>query len=236
MMLAGVAIAALLYLRDPTYSTEIGEQRAISLADGTRIVLNTQSRLAVHFTAHERRVRVDAGEAFFDVAKNAERPFIVTAGEESVTALGTAFLIRRKADSIDVTLVEGRVRVSATAEAHVATDASRVRVLSPGQRLRVAGAVSTLDQPDVEVITAWRRGEIVLDHTPLAEAVADLNRYSPVPIEIASPEAAALRVSGIFRAGDSAQFARAIADTYQLEVSETPERIVLTGAPHRPGL
>jgi transmembrane sensor len=176
---------------------------------------------------------LEAGEAFFDVAKNPLRPFIVTAGSESVVAVGTAFMVQRNVANreIAITLVEGKVRVVPVDASGIAVPASPVQVLIPGQRLQFVGARLTLDQPNIEAVTAWRRGEVVLDHTPLADAVAEMNRYSPVKLVVSSPDSSEIEVSGIFRAGDSARFAHAVADTYQLDVIEESERILIAGSP-----
>jgi transmembrane sensor len=230
MLACLLASGAFLFLRVPTFATAVGEQRSVSLSDGTRVTLNTDSRLKVNYTDAERRVELQAGEAFFDVAKNPDRPFIVTAGSESVVAVGTSFMVRRDVDGMAVTLVEGQVNVlSKTADA--GGRSSEAQVLNPGQRLRVAGSTPTLDRPNIEAVTAWRRGEVVLDHTLLKDAVTELNRYSPVKLLVSSPAAETIEVSGIFRAGDSARFARAIADTYAFEVIEESDRIVIMGVP-----
>jgi transmembrane sensor len=212
-------VAILLFLRDPVIATGTGEQRSVVLQDGTRVSLNTDTRLAIHFTPQRRVVQLRRGEALFDVAKNAKRPFVVIAGDQSVVALGTVFMVRRQNDEVDVTLVEGKVTV-ATVEA-------TAKVLAPGERLRVAGSSHTLDRPSIEAVTAWRRGEVVLDHTPLAEAIAEMNRYSAVKIVASGQDLASIQVSGIFRTGDSSRFAQAVADTYQLDVVDEPERIRL---------
>jgi len=235
-LLTGAAViliggGAILYLRDPTISTATGEQRSVTLEDGTRVTLNTDTRLRIHYTKQRRDVRLEIGEALFDVATNPKRPFVVNAGRQSVVALGTAFLVRRYNDAVDVTLVEGKVSVSTATAVGSATSAAPLsHVLAPGERLRVAGSTPTIDRLSIEVATAWRRGEVVLDHTRLADAVAEMNRYSPTKIVLSGPESADIRVSGIFRIGDSARFARAIASTYQLDIVEEPESIHLAGA------
>jgi transmembrane sensor len=230
MLACMVATGAFFFLKAPTFTTAVGEQRSVTLSDGTRVTLNTDSRLKVNYSDAERNVELQAGEAFFDVAKNPERPFIVTAGHESVVAVGTSFMVRRDGDEMAVTLVEGKVNVlKDTADPKVPP--RDAQVLIPGQRLRVAGSTPTLDRPNIDAVTAWRRGEVVLDHTRLVDAVAELNRYSPVKLLISSPSAETIEISGIFRAGDSARFARAIADTYALEVIAESNRIVITGSP-----
>jgi transmembrane sensor len=237
-LLAGAAViligsGAVLYsFRDPTISSATGEQRSVTLEDGTRVMLNTDTRLRIHYTKQQRDVRLETGEAFFDVAQNPQRPFVVSAGRESVVALGTAFVVRRDNDEVEVTLVEGKVSVSTASAVGSAAPAPILsNVLIPGERLRVAGSTPALDRPSIEAATAWRRGEVVLDHTRLADAIDEMNRYSPIKIVLSRPESADIRVSGIFRVGDSARFARAIASTYQLDIVERPKSILLASAP-----
>lgn len=223
--------------QDPSYATGIGEQRIVRLTDGSRVILNADTRLSVDYRESERGVRILHGEALFEVAKDAARPFLVRAGEHSVKALGTTFAVRHEADRTAVTLVEGKVAVSApggftqvrdmtpAAAAPSAAAATPIAVrkrqivLAPGQRLTMAGKRSpTLDAPRPEAVTAWRRGEAVLDRTTLAEAVAEMNRYDQTALVIDDPDIAGLPVSGIYHTGDNEGFARTVARLYGLRV------------------
>jgi len=94
-------------VKDPVYETAVGEQRAILLSDGSRLTLNTNTRLAVDYGEKLRRIRLVHGEAMFEVAKNPHRPFIVQTETEQVRALGTTFIVRNDAERVDVTLIEG---------------------------------------------------------------------------------------------------------------------------------
>jgi transmembrane sensor len=253
-VLAIVAIGAMVYFRDPGLATRVGEQRNLSLEDGTRISLNTASRIRVHYDRKIRRVELDQGEALFEVAKRPHWPFIVTVGGQQVTALGTAFLVRRDEQRVAVTLVEGKVTVSAAAEAPsesssqsgtaqtasaVTSSSGQLRrrssesvTLSPGQRITFAADdPPRLDRPALEKVTAWQRGQVILDHTPLADAVAEMNRYSDLELTIEDPDAARAEVTGIFRIGDSEYFAQAVAEAYQLRIVERSGQIVITGVP-----
>jgi transmembrane sensor len=102
--------------------------------------------------------------------------------------------------------------------------------LNPGQRLTLEGTESRLDYPNLDMVTAWRRGEVVLDHTRLAEAIDEMNRYSGTQLAIGTPALGNLQVSGVFQAGDSPHFARAVAATYNLTLTQQPSRLVLTPA------
>jgi transmembrane sensor len=213
-----ILIGAFTLLDTPPIQTAVGEQRIVTLDDGTRVSLNTDTRLRLHYSDEVRRIELENGEALFDVAKQPDRPFVVTVGDRTVKALGTAFVIRREETRLAVTLVEGKVSVAE-------------EVLSPGTRVVydvVAGVKR--DRPNLEKLTAWQRGVVMLEDTPLADAITEMNRYSETKLAVEQPQVAGHQVSGIFRAGDSMRFARAVAKTYGLVVVERPDRIVLAGA------
>lgn len=246
--LCTVLVGTLLYqqLYKPAVSTDIGEQRMLTLEDGTRIFLNTNTRLMVRQDETSRRVQLESGEALFDVAKNPQRPFIVTAGNREVVALGTAFVVKRGPQQLTVTLMEGKVavspvpvdpKVSIPSYASLLTEVDPAAsvdavVLTPGQRLTFgADNAPKLDRPSLDDVTAWRRGEVILDKTRLQDAVEELNRYSVVKLVIDDAATADIPVSGVFRAGDSARFAQAVAETYQLQIAQHDRRIVLSASP-----
>jgi len=230
---------ALRYLLHSSVNTVVGEQRTLNLEDGTRVELNTNSHLVVKYDRSTRTVVLTSGEAYFQVAHE-QRPFIVIAGDRKVLALGTTFTVRRD-DTTDtaltVTLIEGRVAVSPveTTETSPSAQAAEVEILNPGERLRVRKhARPTVDSPSMDKVTGWMRGQLIFDHTPLSEAVAEFNRYSSTKIAVASPEAAAIPVGGIFRISDSKSFARAVAETYNLHLTLRGSEVVLDNAPQAP--
>lgn len=233
LMLA--VLGAYRFWPDPSYATAVGEQRVVRLDDGTRISLNSGSHVVAAYGESERRVRLTRGEVLFEVARDAGRPFVVAVGDHSVTALGTSFVVRRDARQVAVTLIEGKVAVASASSVgqrgqggHATAPSAPPEILAPGQRLILAAsAPPRIDTPRLEAVTAWRRGEVVLDDTPLAEAVAEMNRYDRTVIVIDSPEAAALIVSGLYHTGDSAGFAESVAQMYGLQVVEREGRIHL---------
>ena len=224
MLLVVVGTGAAFLTRDPVYSTAVGAQQTVTLSDGTRVALNTGSRLVVDYSANSRRIRLDRGEAMFEVTKDASRPFVVVAGEEEVRALGTAFVVRRDRDKVAVVLVEGRVEVS---QARARTKPVRLAVLSPGDRLTVRAAGVAVDRPKMEAATAWRRGQVMFDDASLIEAVAELNRYGGAQVVVGDPSLAGLRVSGVFAAQDPAAFAEAVGQLHDLRLEAADGRIVL---------
>ena len=218
-------------------TTAVGEQKTLNLSDGTRIELNTATRLAVKYDANTRLVELKAGEAYFSVAHEL-RPFVVIAGLRKVVAIGTSFTVRRDQsadDSVTVTLIEGRVAVAAAGAPDIPLHQAiaEVTVLNAGERLQVRRHASIkIDTPSMDRATGWMRGQLIFDHTPLDEAVEELNRYSVTRISLASAETGQIPVSGTFRVSDSVSFAEAAAQTYNLTLVRRGNEIVLVPPQH----
>ena len=226
--LAVVALGWFALVRDTTYETGVGEQRSITLADGSRVLLNTHTRMISRVTSNSRLVELESGEALFEVAKKPEHPFVVLAGGKRITALGTTFDVRHDSEAVAVTLLEGKVGVTDANEDQAVPAEALKTVLAPGQRLRVRPSIAPqIDLPAVEQVVAWRRGEVLFDETPLDEAIAEMNRYSRVRLVTEGEHAAGLKVSGVFRTGDSEAFAHAVSSVHGLTVMRKPDRIVL---------
>lgn len=237
-------IGTLFYLHTDVIATGIGEFRTLTLQDGTRVFMDSSTRLSVHYEKAQRQVRLVSGEAFFEVTKNPRRPFIVRASGHLIRDLGTEFDVRSDAQGLAVTLVEGKVTVSplsAGPDGGALGDASgnfspptllppqpRAIALSAGERLTFTSTgVSRIDHPPLGIVTAWERGQVVLDNTSLADAVAEMNRYSHQKIVLQDAAASGIRVSGVFQAGDSQNFAAAVARTYHMRASPHGEAIIL---------
>jgi len=216
----------------------------VVLRDGTRLSLNTDSRVRVRMDSSRRRVDVENGEALFDVAKDPRRPFVVRAAGSEVVATGTVFTVRlepgrpRAGDKMSVTLVEGLVTVHSIAARSSEDRAPAWSVtMKPGDRLRrtapdggASDAAPTVevDRPRIDAVTAWKRDEAVFDDRSLADAVSELNRYNRTPIVLVGDASLGLlRVSGVYRTGDSAGFARDVAALHGLVVHEREGRLEL---------
>jgi transmembrane sensor len=222
-----VALVAFHWSRDDAYVTDIGEQRTVRLSDGSRVTLNSGSRVVVQYDEDRRLLQLERGEALFEVTPGPQRPFIVSAGARTVTALGTSFLVRIDAEALSVVLLDGKISVSDKSS----SAASPAPVLAPGERVTFAPSASPqLDRPAVDAVTAWRRGEVMLEKSLLADAIAEMNRYDRNRLVIDDPQIAALKISGIYRSGDNAGFARAVARMYRLQTEERDGAIHLTGA------
>ncbi|MFG6412273.1 FecR family protein [Roseateles sp. DC23W] len=232
-MLCLAAVSVVLLWPGHTYGTGVGEQRMIILADGSRMTLNTSTEARVRLTDSQRTVTVEHGEALFEVAKDAGRPFVVKLADAQVVATGTAFLVQssppsQAAEGFGVTLIEGQVIVQRSAGSAQGEPRAPV-VMAPGERLRVAlspGAARQtasqmrVDRPKLDRLLAWQRGFAIFDETTLAEAVAEMNRYSTVSITLRDPQTfKELRIGGTFRTGDNEAFAQALARLFDLVVT-----------------
>jgi transmembrane sensor len=232
--LCAALIAAVYVLRDDALATGPAEQKTVELSDGTQISLNANSRAIVQYDDRVRKVTLASGEALFNVTKHQSRPFIVIIGDRKVIAVGTAFLVRREepaGSAFAVTLVEGRVAIEPLSwpDALPSTMMSRVEMLNPGERIRIAGdATDIKDSPSIDKVTAWRRGQLIFDDTSLSEAAAEFNRYGANQIAIDNPVLGKLRVGGVFRIGDPSSFAESMANAYQLRIINRGHTIILT--------
>ncbi|WP_296595496.1 FecR family protein [Phenylobacterium sp.] len=209
---AGATVLAVQQL-EPAYATDAAEQKVVRLEDGSRVHLNVDSQVKVAFTGGERRLTLTRGEAFFEVAHDAARPFVVEADGARIRALGTKFDVRRLDGGVRVTLLQGSVRVGPDAGPGGV-------VLAPNQEALVSsnGAIRKVST-DAARTTSWTTGRLVFRDTPLAAAVAEVNRYSDRKVELAGPGLADRPVSGFFDVGDSESFARGVADLFDLSLS-----------------
>ncbi|MEI9988991.1 MAG: FecR domain-containing protein [Rhizomicrobium sp.] len=196
------------------YATAFGERRTITLADGSKISLDSDSEVTVEYSKDARELRLLKGQARFDVAHDVERPFSVLARTQKVIATGTAFNIDITQPKVLVTLIEGHVVVlDETARPRAAADTARMPQLRPGIELRagqqLAAAVDappSVSRADLHQATAWTAGQLVFDDQPLSEVVVRINRYATTPITIADASIGKLRLSGSFNTGDTVGF------------------------------
>lgn len=217
-VIGGIRLLPLFTLEPPSpsaaYATQLGEQRTEQLPDGTRIILNTQTALDVRYSRARREITLRHGEAMFEVAHDAKRPFVVTTGGGSVTALGTRFQVRHEGADAIVTLLEGSVEVARQAE--------RKRLVPSEQaRYGTGDAGIAVRRIDPAAATSWMQGRLDFSGLPLAEAVAEANRYSAVKLRLGDPRLASLPVGGSFRAGDNAGIAEAFSTVFPVRVARS---------------
>jgi transmembrane sensor len=203
--------------RSEQFQTKMGEQRSVLLADGSRVTLNTASKIEVRLQADHRIVQLLQGEVLFDVAHDSERPFDVHAGHVVVRAVGTQFDIDRRATRTAVTVVEGRV-------AMIVADSptGNLPVLSAGDRVVVHGAALGALEHDINLseVTAWTQHQLVFRHRPLGEIADEFNRYNVGRIEIRSPSLREQELTGTFSSNDVASFVAVLAGTPGVQVGD----------------
>lgn len=194
--------------KDRVYSTPIGGRETISFADGTKVVLNTNTVLRARMTTDQRIIWLERGEAYFQVKHDRAHPFVVFAGNRRVTDLGTQFVMRQEPKAFQLAVVEGRVWFdNSNSQAE-----SQSALMTQGDVVTATAGKITLHEESVAAIKAglsWRHGVLMFSHTPLADAVAEINRYNINKVVIANANVARLEIGGTFRATDPALFARA---------------------------
>jgi transmembrane sensor len=202
------------------YVTSVGARQAVALGDGSELLLNTDTAIAVDLDAEARRVRLYRGEAYFRVAKDAARPFVIETPDGEIRVTGTAFNLRALDGRTVVSVVEGQVEVTAPPAAPAR--------LGPGQQIATtADGLQAATGFDATVVTAWQRGQVVFYRTPLGEVVDELNRYQRGRILVLSARARDLRVTGVFDAGRPAAAIEVIEATLPLEVVRLSDHLIL---------
>ena len=213
------------------YQTAVGERSTVTLEDGSLVTLNTSSRLKVSYSRGERNLVLLAGQALFQVAHDPARPFIVSALDRQVVATGTEFEVRVERQSLRVALLEGHVLVRPARPLGGSQGVSAQARLAPGEQLVAeAGRHAQVARADVERLTSWREGRVRFEDTPLAEAVAEMNRYSNTRIVIEDSEAGQIRISGAFRTGRSQDFVAAVASLFPVRATHSDGEIRLRSA------
>lgn len=206
------------------FATAFGQTGKLKLPDGTLAELNAGTKMRVLDTPEERLLWLDQGEIYLDVAHERHRPFIVHAGANKITVMGTKFVVAHENRKVITGVVEGRVRVGRN-------DGDGSLTLTRGD-LAISGGKSTLvrsGQLDrIESAIAWRRGMVIFGNTPLAEAAALFNRYNRKPLLITDPATAKIEIGGSFRLDGSEEFARLLEQGYGLKVHVSEHRIEIS--------
>lgn len=223
---------------DALYRTDVGERLVVALDDGSVLTLNTNSRAVVQYREQTRGVTLVSGQAMFEVAKDPAHPFIVTAGDRKVTALGTAFDVRMFDRRLEVTLLEGRVSVEPSAVQANGGSEQRAE-LAPGDQFvlvdgtatkKLAAVVSAplIRKADIKRTASWKNGHIIFADDHLSDAVAEINRYARRHIVLADDRLKDLRVSGVFSTSNAAVFVNMLTLHFPISVIQTSdEGIVL---------
>lgn len=206
------------------YATAVGEQRTLTLADGTQVLLDTNSSLATRFDADSRDVELRQGRAQFVVGKDPQRPFVVHAGSSTVRDIGTTFQVSRAGSDVNVGLIEGAVVVAAGQGA-----AASSAMLAPGEQVTVsqAGVIADKQPLDVAVAKAWPLGDLVFKDRRLDLLVDEMNRYSRTQLRLADPSLGEVTVSGVFHIGDQDALVAVLERGWSLRAERTNGEIVL---------
>lgn len=230
-LLAAVGLATWHFsTQGTTYRTMVGGLSSVPMQDGSIVTLNTDSQVTVDVGRRERSVRLERGEAYFEVAPDTARPFVVTAGRQRITAVGTQFAVRRDGSGVvQVVVTEGKVRVEDEAS-------SQPILLGVGGVARV-GADGLLTQAqshgEIDQYVSWRTGFLVFRETPLASVVAEFNRYNERKVLVRDPAIASLPISGRFRTNNVQAFLRLMQSGFPVQASAVADDIVLTAATSR---
>jgi transmembrane sensor len=236
------------------YSTPVGGLDVIHLIDGSQVTLNTDTSLRVVMTKGQRRIELNKGEAFFEVAHDGSRPFVVYAGNKRVMAVGTKFSVRRESDDVQVVVTEGRVSL-ATAAPHILPSpgavpdgsgeiVTEISGAEPGTgpayppvTLLRAGTVARTANTEVlvhqqtategETLLSWRNGYVAFRDTTLADAVHEFNRYNTRKIVIDDPTIADIRIGGNFRANNTDAFLWLLQNGFPIAIEQNADKVVL---------
>lgn len=221
-------------------ATIAGQQTNHVLPDGSRILLNTRSRIAVDFNRRVRIVRVYEGEVGFDVAHEVDRPFVVYAGQGLVSAVGTAFSVRVEADVVDLIVTKGQVGVISNItedprpeqlmipERFTGNDRSRA-LISAGHGARFEDVIESIEHLDAETLErkqAWRQGALIFKGEPLEEVLAEVGRYTDQQIVITDPSIRYVPVGGHFRTSDINTLVALLADNFDLDIKVVNSKLI----------
>jgi transmembrane sensor len=243
----GLAAFVWVYMfREPIYVTQIGEQRSITLPDGSTMELNSRSKVRVRYSEQERALELLEGQALFRVAKNPSRPFIVTSDGTRVRAVGTQFDVNKKREGTVVTVVEGRVSVLTNVpDARIdpvtvnvtesmpqlphENNAGAGILLAAGEQIAVNDkAAEKIQQPDVPRAIAWTQKQLVFKAATLTEVAEEFNRYNQRQLIVQDPELYEFHISGVFASSDPGALLQFLRERAGVDVVERENAIYLT--------
>lgn len=209
-----------------TFRTGVGQRTTVTLADGSVVTLDTDTLLRTADGGRTRRMYLDRGRAFFRVAKDPTRPFVVEAAGRKITALGTAFDVHVGPRQFEVTLVEGKVRVE---QPRALLRPAQSADLKAGYRIEAKSPSDWAVAPaDIEKEAGWVEGRLTFVDDPLSEVAAELNRYSDRKIIVKDAQVGRETVVAVFKPGDLQSFVRMVRNYELAEVTETPTTIELS--------
>ena len=229
-----------------TYTTETGEIKTVALADGSRITLNSNSQVEVLFTDSTRALSLASGEALFDVAHEADRPFYVRAAGTIVKAVGTAFNVELGKDNVEVTVTDGVIEITKVFKKALQIDdlramardlSTKVSSSNSSTRRVAAGEVAIIrdidlpviaqiDQEDVKVKLAWQHGELVFTGESLDHVIAEVSRYTGTTIVIVDESISNIAIGGRFKTGDVENLLDILEHGFDIKATRVGENLV----------
>jgi transmembrane sensor len=206
----------------PQVASALGQIRTVVLPDGSRVTLDTNSAVSLRFTDRERRVRLDRGRARFAVAADPHRRFVVAAGDLLVFDRGTVFDVRAVDGTVNVALIEGAVEVRDPARRAL----PRPLALAPGQEVTILADAPRASAPRRSGAGAatWPTGMLSVDGVPLAQVIAEANRYNATKLALGDPALGTVRVTGAFRATAPGELAASLRASFGLRVETRGDR------------
>lgn len=222
-------------LPDFRAETAIAETRKLALDDGSQVTLAAQSGVAVRFEGGSRRVVLDHGEVFFEVAHDSDRPFTVVAGDAEIRVTGTQFDVRKVGDDIRVSVLEGRVELRRKGMIPILTPDRAERVLTAGLSARLAAGAAGFTPEERAAIPAggWRSGRLYYSDAPLSDIIADLQRYSASPVRIDDPAVARMKVTTSFRTGRTGSFIESLPASLPVRLNRLTDGTIVIEARDR---
>ena len=218
------------------YETAIGEQSEVTLPDGSRVTLNTGTRIQFHYTDSERRIVLETGESYFEVAKDKQRPFKVYVNNNIVQAVGTAFNVDYSHTSnLEVTVTEGEVKVVSPPKLKQIFSGSlkEESFLKGGQRAVLAKTedhkLQKISASEINKNLAWKEGMVIFDREPLKDALAELSRYTLTEFVLADKSMESILVGGYFKSGDVYGLLQALKENFNIDATKSKAgKIILT--------
>ncbi len=243
LILALAAGGAWLRYVPHVYETGVGERRLVALSDGSKLSLDAATLVKVRYTGQRRQLWLEHGRARFEVAHNPLRPFSVTAGDEIVVATGTAFSVELVRKQVRVVLYEGHVmvldRTGDDVRRTVTVGQRRMpadELLTPGRELILPAVEAASATPKATLVASldpvrslsWESGQLVFEDEPLDLAVERMNRYAATPLVVADAPTGAVRISGVFRAGDTEALVQGLSAAFGLKARTGPDGVILS--------
>lgn len=230
LIVASGTIAMLGAAQAKTYKTEVGEQKRVTLSDGTEVFLDSDTKLIVSFDDELRLIDLPYGRANFRVVLDSKRPFEIKAPRTVTVAGRSIFNIQRDGGEIDLVVLAGHASIDGA----VNGSGKSVSIVNAGERLTISSSRALVaEKPNLLPLIAWQKGKAIFDNNTLASAVHEMNRYSVIQLEVADPRIANMKVSGIYSVGDSSEFAYSLARILPISVRRTENVIEIVPAKTR---